>query len=94
LADQRRRPFPPRHAPRRRLWRASFVRLAGLASNSRSAGQAIGESRLAAWTNAYAQDLPVFALGGVNTRTAPRLINTGLAGFAAIEAFAKSVDIG
>jgi len=64
------------------------------ASNSRSAGQAIGESRLAAWTKAYAQDLPVFALGGVNTRTAPRLINTGLAGFAAIEAFAKSVDIG
>lgn len=53
-------------------------------SRSPSAGPPIGLFRLADWTRRAS--LPVFALGGINARTAPRLLMTGVAGFAAVEA--------
>jgi len=54
-------------------------------SRSASAGRPLGPIRLA---NAVrAAGVPVFALGGVNADTAPRLIGTEVAGFAAVEAF-------
>jgi thiamine-phosphate pyrophosphorylase len=53
-------------------------------SRSPSAGAPIGPLRLADWGRRAG--LPVFALGGVNARTAPRLMMTGAAGFAAVEA--------
>jgi thiamine-phosphate pyrophosphorylase len=53
------------------------------ASNSPSAGAAIGPIRLALLVRA-AQG-PVYALGGINNKTARRLRDAGLAGLAAVE---------
>ncbi len=52
-------------------------------SRSPSAGRPIGPVRLAIL--ARRAPLPVIALGGVNGRTAKRLIGTGVHGFAAVE---------
>ena len=57
-------------------------------SRSPSAGAPIGPARLADWVRLA--DLPVIALGGVDARTAPRLLGTGVAGLAAVEAFASA----
>lgn len=54
-------------------------------SRSRSAGAPIGTVRLALIVRQAR--MPVFALGGVNVRTAPRLIGTGVRGMAAVDAF-------
>ncbi len=56
------------------------------ASNSSSAGAPMGHVRLGLLL--HKTNLPVFALGGVQPRTAGRLIGTGVGGFAAVEAFA------
>ena len=50
-----------------------------------STGTPLKPVRLAAM--AVNSPLPIFALGGVNVSTAPRLIGTGITGFAAIDAF-------
>jgi thiamine-phosphate pyrophosphorylase len=55
-------------------------------SRSPSAGRPLGPSRFAALVRAAG--LPVYALGGVNAKTAPRLLGSGAAGLAAVEAFA------
>lgn len=52
-------------------------------SNSPSAGKALGPVRFAAL--ARGAGLPVIALGGVRTQTAPRLLATGAVGLAAVE---------
>jgi thiamine-phosphate pyrophosphorylase len=54
-------------------------------SRSPSAGAPIGPIRLAAL--ARTAGLPVYALGGVNEKTARRLKDAGLVGLAGIEAF-------
>lgn len=53
------------------------------ASNSASAGAALGPLRLAALVRAAGR--PAYALGGVNDRTARRLRDAGLIGLAAVE---------
>jgi thiamine-phosphate pyrophosphorylase len=55
-------------------------------SNSPSAGPPLGPLRFSVL--AGAAGLPVIALGGVNARTARRLMSSGAAGFAAIGAMA------
>jgi thiamine-phosphate pyrophosphorylase len=57
-----------------------------LPSRSRSAGRPLGPVRFSALVRSSAR--PVFALGGVNYKTAPRLLGSGAAGFAAVEALA------
>lgn len=52
-------------------------------SASPSAGPAIGPVRLARL--ARQAGLPVYALGGVNNKTARRLLDAGLAGLAAVD---------
>jgi thiamine-phosphate pyrophosphorylase len=54
-------------------------------SRSPSAGRPLGPLRFAAL--ARRAKLPVYALGGVNARTARRLLGSGAAGVAAVEAF-------
>jgi len=54
-------------------------------SASPSAGRPLGPTRFAALIRGVRT--PVIALGGVNTKTAPRLLSTGAAGLAAVEAF-------
>ena len=54
-------------------------------SRSPSAGAPIGPVRLAGL--ARRAGLPVIALGGVDAKTAPRLIGTGAAGLAAVDGF-------
>lgn len=54
-------------------------------SQSPSAGPPIGLAEFTA--QCAALDTSVFALGGVNVQTAPRLIGTGAAGLAAIDGF-------
>jgi thiamine-phosphate pyrophosphorylase len=54
-------------------------------SRSPSAAQPIGPLRLAMLTRQAR--LPVIALGGVDARTAKRLVGTGVAGLAAVEAW-------
>lgn len=56
-----------------------------LASRSPSAGRALGPIRLAARVRAAGQ--AAYALGGINNKTARRLIDAGLIGFAAVEGF-------
>ena len=56
-------------------------------SGSASAGSPVGPVRLG--LIAKGAGLPVFALGGVNARTAPRLIGTGVAGVAAVKALSN-----
>ena len=55
-------------------------------SRSPSAKAAIGPIRLAALIRVART--PVIALGGINNKNAPRLLSTGAAGIAAIEALA------
>jgi thiamine-phosphate pyrophosphorylase len=57
-------------------------------SASPSAKRPIGPMTLAAWTRAAG--CPVYALGGVDQRTAKRLMLTGAKGFAAIDGFTGS----
>ena len=52
-------------------------------SRSASAGPALGPIRLAALVRAAGR--PVYALGGVNGKTARRLLATGLVGLAAVD---------
>jgi thiamine-phosphate pyrophosphorylase len=52
-------------------------------SNSPSAGRPLGPLRFALL--ARTSRAPIIALGGVNNKNAPRLLNTGAAGVAAIE---------
>lgn len=54
-------------------------------SRSPTAGPPLGPVRLA--SAAKAAGLPVYVLGGVGPATARRLIGTGVAGFAAVDAF-------
>jgi len=56
-----------------------------LPSKSASAGPALGPVRLAALARAAGR--PVYALGGINNKTARRLIDAGLVGLAAVEGF-------
>jgi thiamine-phosphate pyrophosphorylase len=58
-------------------------------SKSPSAGRAIGPHRLAALIRAGA--MPSYALGGIAAKTAPRLVATGAAGFAGVEAIAEAI---
>lgn len=57
-------------------------------SRSPSAHKAMGVQRFSQL--AAAAKLPVYALGGVNPETAPRLAGSGAAGIAAVEAFSSS----
>lgn len=54
------------------------------ASRSPSAGRALGPVRFASLARG-ARGLPVYALGGVTAKTAPRLIGAGAAGLAAVD---------
>lgn len=54
-------------------------------SRSASAGRALGPVRLAALVRAAGR--PVYALGGVNMKTARRLLPAGLIGLAAVDGF-------
>lgn len=60
------------------------------ASNSRSAGPPMGPLRFAALIRAGR--LPAYALGGVTTKNAPRLLGTGAVGLAGVEAFAAALE--
>lgn len=55
-------------------------------SNSASAGAPLGPVRLAALARAAGR--PVYALGGVNQKTARRLLDAGLVGLAGVEGLA------
>ena len=55
-------------------------------SRSASAGAPLGPVRLAAMIRAA--NRPAYALGGVNEKTARRLLDTGLIGLAAVEGVA------
>jgi thiamine-phosphate pyrophosphorylase len=57
------------------------------ASNSPSAGPPLGPVRFAALVRIAG--LPVYALGGVRTKNAPRLMGSGAAGLAMVEELAK-----
>lgn len=57
-------------------------------SRSASAGEPLGVERLRLWARASAA--PVIALGGVDADTAPRLLGSGIAGLAAVEAWLRS----
>ncbi|GHA86588.1 hypothetical protein GCM10009069_07240 [Algimonas arctica] len=59
------------------------------ASNSPSAGTAIGVDALRVLTRLYA--CPIFALGGINSDNAATLIGSGIAGIAAIDGFATAL---
>ena len=52
-------------------------------SRSPSAGRALGPIRLAGLVRAAGR--PAYALGGVNNRTARRLLDAGLVGLAAVD---------
>lgn len=68
---------------------AVFVSAAFL-SNSPSAGRPLGPFRLASY--ARRSTLPVYALGGINERTAKRLASTGIYGAGAIEGLMEKPD--
>ena len=59
------------------------------ASKSPSAGRPMGPCRFAALIRAGG--LPAYALGGVTTKNAPRLLGAGAAGLAGVEAFAAAL---
>lgn len=54
-------------------------------SRSPSAGEPMGAQGFAAFV--AAAHLPVYALGGVNMKTAPELVSSGAAGFAMVDGF-------
>jgi len=67
-------------------WGADAVVVsAAFPSNSPSAGRAMGPIRLAQLTRAARG--PVYALGGINNKTARLLRSTGLVGLAAVDGF-------
>ena len=57
------------------------------ASRSPSAGRPLGPVRFARLTRQAG--LPVYALGGIDGKTAKRLLGSGAAGLAAVEAFVR-----
>jgi thiamine-phosphate pyrophosphorylase len=59
-------------------------------SRSSSASRPLGPCRFAALVRAGG--LPAYALGGVTTKTAPRLLGAGAAGLAGVEAFAAALS--
>lgn len=59
------------------------------ASSSPSAGKPLGPVRFAALVRRAR--MPVYALGGVDGRTAPRLLSSGAAGLAAVGAFSLRI---
>jgi thiamine-phosphate pyrophosphorylase len=59
------------------------------ASGSPSAGAPLGPHRLAALIRAGG--LPAYALGGITPKSAPRLLISGAAGLAGVEAFAEAL---
>lgn len=59
------------------------------ASNSPSAGRPMGPLRFSAMIRAGG--LPAYALGGVTTKNAPRLLGAGAVGLAGVEAFAAAL---
>ena len=61
-------------------------------SKSPSAGEPIGVDALTQIVKN--SPIPVFALGGINQDTAPRLMGSGAAGFAAIEGIIKEIVMG
>ena len=68
----------------RKARRADAVVLSAVfPSRSLSAGAALGPQRFARL--ALTSRAPVIALGGINSKNAPRLLSTGAAGLAAIE---------
>lgn len=58
-------------------------------SRSPSAGRPLGSVRFAALVRLAG--LPVYALGGVRTKNAPRLLGSGAAGLAMVEGLAKAL---
>jgi len=66
-----------------RLGLAAALLSSAFPSRSSSATGALGPVRIAGLTRSAR--LPVIALGGVNGRTAKRLVGTGVAGFAAVD---------
>jgi thiamine-phosphate pyrophosphorylase len=58
-------------------------------SRSPSAGRPLGPHRFAALIRAGG--LPAYALGGVTTKNAPRLLGAGATGLAGVEAFAAAL---
>jgi len=66
-------------------WRPHAVLLSpAFPSRSPSAGRALGPVRFAAM--ARGASMPIIALGGVNARTAKRLLSSAAAGVAAVDA--------
>jgi thiamine-phosphate pyrophosphorylase len=59
-------------------------------SRSPSAGRPLGPCRFAALVRAGG--MPAYALGGITTKNAPRLLGAGAAGIAGVEAFAAALD--
>ncbi len=59
-------------------------------SRSPSAGQPLGPCRLAALIRAGR--MPAYALGGITTKNAPRLLGAGAVGLAGVEAFAAALE--
>jgi len=57
------------------------------ASNSPSAGEPLGPIRFARLIRGLRT--PVIALGGINNKTAPRLVSTGASGLAAVEGLGR-----
>jgi thiamine-phosphate pyrophosphorylase len=63
---------------------------AAFQSRSPSAGRPLGPARFAAL--ARQAGLPVYALGGVDTKNAPRLLSSGAAGLAMVEGLARALQ--
>ena len=70
-------------AAARRSGADAVVLSVALPSKSASAGPALGPIRLALRVRAVGR--PAYALGGINDRTAARLLPTGVIGLAAVE---------
>ncbi len=60
-------------------------------SKSPSAGQPIGLGPLT--EIALKSPMPIYALGGITSETAPHLIGSGVAGFAAIDGIVKEINL-
>lgn len=74
------------HSPRAARARADAVVVSAIfPSRSASAGRPIGPLRLAALARACGR--PAYALGGINNKTARRLLPTGVIGIAAVDVF-------
>ena len=72
-------------AAARRARSDAVVISAAFASNSASAGRALGPIRLAARVRLAGR--PAYGLGGISNTTAGRMLGTGLIGLAAVEGF-------